>query len=84
MSIQIGYPDLLTDLPLPDVTHDTAAVAMVVDIQDQNGHGGQARVEPSFRRRCRRFFMQQRHGAPSFPRCAGRSRGWFQRLRVTP
>jgi hypothetical protein len=34
MTIQIRDPDLLVGFPLPDVTHDAAAIAAAVNIQD--------------------------------------------------
>jgi hypothetical protein len=34
MPIKIRYPDLLMDLPLPDIAHDAAAVAVGMDIQN--------------------------------------------------
>src|ERR1700742_954549 len=36
MAIQIGHSHLLVRLTLPDITHDTAAVAVSVDIQNEN------------------------------------------------
>jgi hypothetical protein len=41
MTIQIGDADLLMGFPLPDVTHDAAAIAVAVNIQDQDRHRGQ-------------------------------------------
>ena len=43
MAIQVGDSDLLMRFPLPDVTHDAAAVAVGVDIQNQDRHGCQLR-----------------------------------------
>jgi hypothetical protein len=34
MTLQIGDPDLLPGFTLPNVTHDAAAVAVAMDIQD--------------------------------------------------
>lgn len=34
MTIQIGHTNLLVGFPLPDVTHDAAAIAVAVNIQD--------------------------------------------------
>jgi hypothetical protein len=66
MPIQVGDSDLLMRFPLPDVTHDAAAVAVGVDIQNQDRHGCQLR--PGFRSDLRPDLMQQRHDAPSFRR----------------
>jgi hypothetical protein len=46
MAIQIGDSDLLMRFPLPNVTHDAAAVAVGVDIQNQDRHGCQLRPGP--------------------------------------
>ena len=34
MTIQIGDADLLVGFPLPDVTHDAAAITVAMNIQD--------------------------------------------------
>ncbi len=41
MTLQVGDPHLFVRLPLPDVAHDTAAVAVAVDVQNQDRHGRQ-------------------------------------------
>jgi hypothetical protein len=54
MALQVGDPSLLMSLPFPDIAHDTAAIAVAMDIQYENWHGRQVR--------------SQRHGTLSFHR----------------
>jgi hypothetical protein len=46
MTLQILGAHLLTGFTLPDVAHDTAAVAATVGVQDENGNSR----EPRWRR----------------------------------
>jgi hypothetical protein len=63
MTFEILRAHLGVGLALPDVTHDTAAVAAAVGVQDENGQAREARWE----RWTYGGFMQCRHGPPSFP-----------------
>ena len=45
MTIQIGDADLLVGFPLPDVTHNAAAITVTMNIQDENWHRRQLRSE---------------------------------------
>jgi hypothetical protein len=72
MTIQIGDADLLVGFPLPDVTHNASAIAVAMNIQDENWHRRQLRSELSRLGGCYAFIMQQGHGVLSFRRHEGR------------
>src|ERR1700745_21062 len=67
MPFEIGSMELASVLSLPDIAHHTAAIALTVDTEQQNGKRGDLR-SLEVRRRRRVNFIEQRDNAPPSPR----------------
>jgi hypothetical protein len=66
MAVKVGNAHLVVRRALPDIAHNTTAVAVAMYIQDENRHARESGSLQPGRRNA--FLMQQGHDALSFRR----------------